>query len=135
MRQIAEATTVDAPEMAERLALRDRVLVIVEAFLGGTIDHWDVRRQCTARERWEATRLTPPDHPLFGPLMVLLDELIATDPTGEHGYLYQTKHGIFSEAEIAEVGGQTVMHDGRVLVRFPARVTVLGPVFAERRMA
>lgn len=56
----------------------------------------EVRKLTTGFDRFRATVHTPPGHPLFGPLMAMLDGLIAADPR-----IVRTKRGLFERSELA----------------------------------
>jgi hypothetical protein len=71
----------------------------------------DVRRATSGKQRWLATRFTPPTHAAFKPLMALLDALIA-----ETGAV-ATKHGIVDRDLLTETGG--TINRGTGEVRFP----------------
>lgn len=117
----------------EYLAVRDIVLELAAGHAAGHIDHWGIRRQCTGHDRHIATLFTPTDHPDYLALMALLDELIATDPTQEGGWHYQTRQGGFCEADLRAAGAQMVKDGaGRVGFRFPVRIGANGPEFQTR---
>lgn len=76
----------------------------------------EIRQLTTGRQRWLATRHTRPDHPMFPPLMALLDALIA-DQGGAH-----TKHGTFTEGDIVDAEAKIEREPGgRSLLVFPVR--------------
>lgn len=82
----------------------------------------EVRRFSTGRERWTATRFTPPAHALFRPLHEMLDALIRTDATDPAGMQYQTRYGTFNELDFRAVRARlTRGDDGRIRVVFPIR--------------
>jgi hypothetical protein len=56
----------------------------------------EVRKLTTGFDRWKATIRTATDHPRFGPLMAMLDGLIATDER-----IVVTSGGIFDRSELA----------------------------------
>jgi hypothetical protein len=56
----------------------------------------EVRKLTTGFDRFRATVHTPPGHPMFGPLMAMLDGLIATDQL-----VVVTSGGIFDRSELA----------------------------------
>ena len=74
----------------------------------------EIRTQTTARQRHLATRHTPPDHPMFAPLMAMLDALIATQPGIVH-----TSGGIFTVEDVAAHHGKIAVEEGRRLLVFP----------------
>lgn len=75
----------------------------------------EIRTHTSGRQRWLATRHTPPGHEAFGPLMAMLDALIADQDT------IQTKHGCFTEEDIRLAEAAIVREDGKSMVLFPIR--------------
>ena len=75
-----------------------------------------IREHTTGRQRWLATRHTMPDHPMFRPLMAMLDALIADRGT------VTTKHGAFTREDLHEYRGRIWREDGKELVQFPVSV-------------
>lgn len=81
----------------------------------------EVRKLSTGFDRFRATVFTPPDDPMFGPLMVMLDGLNAS------AGVIQTKHGAFTTDDLREAGAMTV---GADRIRFPVGYGTNGtPVF------
>lgn len=78
-----------------------------------------VRRQSSGRQRWLATRFTPPDHPAFRPMMRMFDALIRSDET--EGRVMVTRHGLITEAMAAESETTIEHHDGQQVIVFPVR--------------
>jgi hypothetical protein len=76
----------------------------------------EVRKQTNGRQRWLATRHTPPDNPNFAPLMALLDALI-DGPGAVH-----TKHGIFMPDDLHAAEAKTTREEIAFPVRYPWRV-------------
>lgn len=99
----------------------EHVHQLVTAWMHGEIPTSEVRLMSSGHERWTATRFTDPQHRLFRPMMDLLDNLIATENSEQDGRVYDTKHGMFSEAMLrwarAEIG--KVGDELRIL--FPVR--------------
>jgi hypothetical protein len=56
----------------------------------------EVRKLTTGFDRWKATIRTATDDPMFGPLMAMLDDLIATD-----GRSIVTAAGVFDRSDLA----------------------------------
>jgi hypothetical protein len=56
----------------------------------------EVRKLTTGFDRWKATIRTASDDPMFGPLMAMLDGLIATD-----GRSVVTTAGVFDRSDLA----------------------------------
>jgi len=75
----------------------------------------EIRTHTNGRQRWLATRHTPPDHEAFDSLMGMLDALIADQDT------VQTKHGCFTEEDIRLAEASIVREDGKSMVMFPIR--------------
>jgi hypothetical protein len=76
----------------------------------------EVKRLTNARQRFLATCFTPPDHPAFRPLMMLLDALIDS-----HG-VRMTKHGAILDQDLVAYAGRIVRENGRELIQFPVSV-------------
>lgn len=80
----------------------------------------EVRRLSSGRERWTATRFTPPSHSVYRPMMAMLDALIRTDVGDRNGLLYGTKYGVFTTAELRESEARIEKtRDGLIRIRFP----------------
>lgn len=75
-----------------------------------------IREHTTGKQRWLATRHTLPDHPMFGPLMAMLDALIA-----DRGTVY-TKHGAFTREDLHENHGRIWRENGAEMIQFPIAV-------------
>lgn len=75
-----------------------------------------VRTQTSGYDRFKTVQHTPPESPLFAPLMALLSALVASED-GPAGRTYDTKHGIFEQRDIAET--QAVVTRGELV--FPVR--------------
>lgn len=75
----------------------------------------EIRTHTNGRQRWLATRHTPPDHEAFGPLMAMLDALIADQGT------VRTKHGCFTEEDIRLAEAAIVREDDKSMILFPIR--------------
>ena len=75
-----------------------------------------VRTQTTGYDRFKTVQYTPPDSPLFAPLMALLDALVASEQSAE-GCTYDTKHGIFTAADLKE--SEAMVTKGELV--FPVR--------------
>lgn len=73
----------------------------------------EVRTLTSGRQRWLATRHTPPDHSCLTPLMTLLDALIA-----DQG-LWKTEKGWFSRDELAAAEVKFERDDDGELIVFP----------------
>jgi hypothetical protein len=77
-----------------------------------------VRTQTSGFDRFVALALTPTESPLHPPLQALLDALVATEVT-PLGRTYDTKHGIFTDADLHEVGAMTTHGEIVFPVRLP----------------
>lgn len=75
----------------------------------------EVRAATSGKQRWLATRFTPPDDPAFVPLMAMLDALVVAQTH------FETKHGPFSTDDLHTYGAKVVREDGRELLCFPIR--------------
>jgi hypothetical protein len=106
----ADAIGTRDPTPAEEEAIEE-VREIAVAFAKGYGTLADVRRATSGKQRWLATRFTPPNHPAFRPLMGLLDALIAAQGG------VPTKHGIIDPALLRDTGG--TINRGTGEVRFP----------------
>lgn len=78
------------------------------------------RQHSTGSKRWLTTRFTPPDDPSFGPLMRMLDALIATAQTDE-GNLIKTSHGYLSQKDLVGAESKIEREDGRERLVLPVR--------------
>lgn len=103
------------PKMREAI---DEVYEIAAAYCA--LDHLrripflgEIRKLTTGRQRWLATRHTPPDHASFAPLMTMLDALIA-----DQG-LVKTAGGLFSRDELAAAEVKFERDEGGELIVFP----------------
>lgn len=64
------------PTPMERRAIAD-VYELAERHIAGDSCLAEIRAATSGKQRWLATRFTPPDHPLVRPLMAMLDALVA----------------------------------------------------------
>lgn len=92
---------------------RELVIDLVVAWETGRITLAEVRDRCTPQERFVAVAMTRPDDPAHGPLMALLDALIAEDDR-DHG-IWRSKHGPITVEMVIEAGAKIVGN----LLRFP----------------
>lgn len=69
----------------------------------------------SGRQRWLATRYTPPDNPHYGPLMALLDALIA------YGGVIQTRHGAWTQEDLRDAEAKVTREEVAFPVRYPWR--------------
>lgn len=126
-----------APTSEEAATIAD-VHEFVAEWAAGRLPTQEVAKLSTGRQRWLATRFTPPDHPLFRPLMALLDELIpllaATAPTDSptRGPVYATGHGPIHGHELRDLGARIERQDGDELLVFPVRYPWLVKPNADR---
>jgi hypothetical protein len=102
------------PNLAEAQAISE-VHKHALRFVNGRVELDEVRAACNGKQRWLATRFTSPTDPLFGPLMQLLDALIAEE------HPFQTKQGFLEPEDLAEPPGRIVHEAGRTIVQFPIR--------------
>jgi hypothetical protein len=102
------------PSLAEAQAISD-VHEFAVRFANGRVELAEVRAGCSGKQRWLATRFTPPNDPCFDPLMLLLDALIAEE------HPFQTKQGFLEPEDLAEPPGRIVYENGRTIVQFPIR--------------
>lgn len=65
-----------------------------------------VRKQTSGYDRLKTREHTPIESPLHRPLQALFDALVATEATPD-GRTYDTKHGIFTDADLREAGAMT----------------------------
>lgn len=114
--------------VSNREATHDESATIVHirelamAYANDELDLNEIRRLSSGRERWTATRFTSPAHQTFAPLMTMLDDLIATDPTDPNGWLYQTPFGVFTRRDLEDAGAEITKQPGnRLRIRFPIR--------------
>lgn len=75
---------------------------LVAEWEAGTMPLEEVRLLTSGKQRWLATRFTPPEHPRFAPLMRCLDALIAEAAEGR-----ATRQGWFAHADLAEMARRT----------------------------
>lgn len=105
----------------EEVEIIQRVHDLVTDWIYGG-DLYDIRRHSTGKERFTAARFTPPSHPMFPDLHRALDALIASDPIGDDGYNYATKHGVITDREIRHAGGRMRRtQSGAIKIEFPIR--------------
>ncbi|HXG72812.1 MAG TPA: hypothetical protein VNJ04_19630 [Gemmatimonadaceae bacterium] len=79
-----------------------------------------VRQHSTGKERWTATRFTPPPHTMFTPLHAMLKVLVDTDMTDRNGKQYQTRYGTFNAIELRHVNARiTETAEGLTKILFP----------------
>lgn len=75
----------------------------------------EIRKLTNGRQRWLATRHTPPNHPAFAPMMAMLDALIS-----DEGQI-KTNKGWFSTEDLRDVEAAHGKEDGRDIIKFPIR--------------
>lgn len=106
------------PSVAEEQTVAE-VHELVRAWRAG-LSIENVRQVCSGHDRWTAVRFTATQHTMWDPLMAMLDALIASDTSSEHGRMYQTPQGTFSEAELTHREARiTKTTDGRLRILFP----------------
>lgn len=105
------------PTPDESKAIAD-VHALVSEWSAGKLPVWEIAKLTTGRQRFLATRFTPPEHPMFRPLMAALDELIAG--TGPEP-VYRTNHGLVSEGDLRDAAAKVERDGGDELVVFPIR--------------
>lgn len=75
----------------------------------------EVNKLTNGRQRWLATRYTPPGHEAFAPLMAMLDALI------EGEGIIKTNKGWFTVDDLRAVESAQTREDGRDIIKFPIR--------------
>lgn len=108
------------PTPVESEAIEEVRTMAVE-HAAGRLPVQEVRRLTNGKQRWLATRFTPPDHPAFRPLMALLDALIATEQGRETGQSYPTKHGVVTQADTVAFECKIEREGGKGIIVFPVR--------------
>lgn len=106
-RQEAPQRTADIARMAEEWA-------------AGALPLAEIGRLSTPAERFVAMRLLPKPYPRA--FLAMIDAVIEASP-GPDGYCYVTRHGVFTEADVAHHKG-TYRRDpatGEVAIVFPLR--------------
>jgi len=119
MRDVLTPTT--EPTRKQTRAIQE-VRDLATEVAAGRLPIDEIRRLCVGPQRYLATRYTPPEHAMFGPLMAMLDALIASanDPeTG--GRQFRTAQGLISEQELRDNGARIERSDGRELIVWPVR--------------
>lgn len=71
----------------------------------------EIRAATSGKQRWKATQHTSKDHPAFGPLMAMLDALLASEQR-----VAVTDHGMFSMDELIDAGMRIVHDNGRTVI-------------------
>lgn len=94
------------------------VHALVAEWDAGRLPIEEVAKLTTGRQRFLATRFTPPDHPLFRPLMAALDDLIRR---GGLEPVHRTAHGLVSESDLRDAAAKVERDGGDELVVFPVR--------------
>lgn len=87
----------------------------------------EVRAATSGKQRWLATRFTRPDDPRFGPLMALLDALIA-----DQADMAQTEHGLFERDDLIAAEIKIEREDGCEVIVFPDAYIWLSPPDPEK---
>lgn len=115
-RSLSEVLRTKRAPTADEAATIAEVHLLVAEWSAGKLPTEVVGGLCTGKQRWLATRFTPPDHPLFGPLMALMDDLIVKD-----GRTVPTAQGLFQLAEVQAAEAKVERDGGEELIVFPVR--------------
>jgi hypothetical protein len=111
---IAELLTPQRPPTPlERQAIAD-VHAIAIRFTAGSCSLAEVQAATTPKQRHLATRYTTSTHPAWRPLLLLLDALLAGEPS-----TVVTKQGVFLLSDLIAAGMRIVRDDGVEVIQLP----------------
>lgn len=112
-KSLADVLAEKFPPTARQQEAIDQVQSVAISFAAGDSTLADVRRATTARQRNLTIRHTPPSHPSFRSMVIMLDALCAEDPTA-----FLTKHGLIGHDDLVSASGKINRDEPRERIMF-----------------